>query len=184
MRRSAQAEMTIADLCDTLVINTDRRPCYWVAGFDAVGIGIFSGSLLYKYIGLFASIAAGLLAACVIVAMDFRRRRNELRLTGTEFVRRGWIVGHLRRRIRLSAADIDWLEFQEEVKGPDGPDHPSGLYAASGRRSICLLPDLDESQTMQVIDRIEQKFPHLQQQWRGKSVFGQNIITLGLDNTR
>jgi hypothetical protein len=50
--------------------------------------------------------------------------------------------------------------------------------------SACLLPFLNEEETVHVIAEIEKKFPGLAERWRKESPFGENFLSLGIGKTK
>jgi len=80
-------------------------------------------------------------------------------------------------------ADIQRIEYQEDITGPGNSGHPQGLYAVLRYQSVCLLPDMDARQTAMVIERIGEKFPDQCAQWKSPSPFGEHFISLGLNDS-
>jgi hypothetical protein len=177
-------ELNIIDLDDALVIRAARKPPLAEGILSAVAAGAFAAILAFHFVGLPGGIVSALLAASLVLLYARRKRNVELRITRLEFVSRGRVGDNLGSTRTACSADIQWLEYQEDTTGPGTSHQPGGLYAVLGRRSICLLPDMNEPQTALVIERIEGRFPDFKSQWENKSVFGRNFTSLGLDEPR
>ena len=63
----------------------------------------------------------------------------------------------------IARADIQCMEFREASGGGEDAENPSGLYVQQRGillgSSTCVLPDINESQTAQVIEAIYRRFP-------------------------
>jgi hypothetical protein len=90
-----------------------------------------------------------------------RRTKAELRVTKFDLRTTGYFGRDFQRIRSVPSADVCQLEYQEDTTGPESSDHPGGLYAVLGKRSVCILPYIDEEQTARVIESIEKKFPEL-----------------------
>lgn len=106
---------------------------------------------------------------------------TELKVTEFELSATGDLGNTLDRSLRLRWTEVSGIEFRY-----GGEDESRGLYVRQGRWSrTCIMPNLDEDQTNQVIAAIYQRFPDLVMadagQGRG-SLFGSSgdPITLGL----
>ena len=54
------------------------------------------------------------------------------------------------------------MYFDSERGGAEaGPYYPAGLYADLGSREACLLPFVDEQQSIEVIAAIYRRFPDM-----------------------
>jgi hypothetical protein len=123
----------------------------------------------------------GALAGCLGFVQSMRSRITELLVTNLEFVTRGHFAENLGSQPSVSSADIRWLEYREDKSGPDA-SIPGGLYAVLKKTGICILPDLNEQQTSEVIGKIEDKFPQFKEQWRNNSAFGEHFTSLNIAN--
>jgi hypothetical protein len=108
-------------------------------------------------------------------------RTYKLRVTDRKFSYRslGSFSTFVGLRRTLKGSEVKWLEYDET----SSEDHYPGLYAVLRFRTVCILPHIDGQQSLQVIDRIESRFPAYQEQWKGQSAFGKQFITLGLDQS-
>lgn len=103
-------------------------------------------------IGLFAS-AFSAVRGCDV----------ELRVTNFDFVS----AGHATEGYKASTiprADIFRLEYRDAIRDLDAVDQAQGLYAehhgiGSWSRGTCVLPQIDRTQTEQIIEAIYQRFP-------------------------
>ncbi len=110
-----------------------------------------------------------------------RQSVTELKVTEFELSATGDLGNTLDRSLRLRWKEVSEIKFRH-----GGEDESRGLYVRQGRWSwTCIMPNLDEDQTSQVIGSIHQRFPDLVMadagQGRG-SLFGSmgDPITLGL----
>ncbi len=172
-------ELTVVDLGKELVIDTTRKPSRPEALLSAVVTCGFVAILAYRFLGLVPLIMVAVLAGLLVFLQAARTSKVELRVTRLELKSRGPIPGEFGSTRSVCSADIQWLEYRNEEPGENG--RPSGPYAVIGRRSTCLLPDLDAQQTNQLIDRIEARFPELHEQRRRADPFGQHFTTLKLN---
>jgi hypothetical protein len=142
------------------------------------GITSFASLKIFSPIPLLLLLAASLVMS--VAALYLRRLPKRARMVATEneFSTHAF-VGRLPRRLKkqVCAADISWLEHRPDVAGADIVE-PGGLYAIMPTRSVCLLPDLNEEETREVITAVEAKFPQLAQNWRSRSYFGSASGTL------
>ena len=182
------SDLEIDDANGELRITTVRTHSLADAAVSALATGGFTALVSYQFVGVgfVATIPIALLAALGAVLLARRRESSQLRVTRSELVLRGRYGGSIRSRWRVAAHDVQWLEFQEDSTSPETSHHPGGLYAVLGRRSVCLLPHVDESQTALVIERIEAKFPDLRARWASASPFGKsfNLLRLGESDAR
>jgi hypothetical protein len=129
-------------------------------------------------------VPGSILAVVVVLAIllglseGFGQASAELRVTALEFQSRGKL-GADSQPSPVCSADIRGLEYQPDYSGPDTGYRPGGLYAKLRFRTVCVLPLLDESQTIEVIERIKKRFPDMAKQWVEPSI-GDNFTTLGL----
>lgn len=175
----AATELTVAEVGEELVIEATRKPTRREAVLSAVGAGVFVVLLTHQRLGFAVLMLVAVLAALLMFWLAIRTARAELRVTRIAFKSRGPFAGELGYSRNVTSGDIQWLEYQKEESGGEG--RAGGLYAVVGRRSICLLPDLDRQQTDQLIDRIEAKFPDLYEQRRRADPFGERFTTLKLN---
>lgn len=182
LRPATRSCIEIVDLDDELVVNSEWRSSIPEAVVSAVVAGGCTALVLLQYVEadtIFAGLAS--VAAAAVAFMTARRQQSgQLRVTRNRFEARGRIGDRLGSSRAVSSSEVKWLEYQEDTTGVDNADHPGGLYAVLRWRNICLLPYADANQTYSVIERIQDKFPDLRQQWAKVSAFGQNFQTLGL----
>jgi hypothetical protein len=177
------AELKVVDLGKELVIESIRKPSLAEGVLSAVATGGFVAILASRFWGIAALLVAAFLAALLVFLLAMRATKVELRVTRLEFTSRGPVAGDFGSIRNAYSADIQWLEYQEAEPGGDS-GKPGGLYAVLGRRSVCLLPDVDAWQTNQLIDRIEAKFPDLYEQRLHADPFGQRLTLLRLNDPR
>jgi hypothetical protein len=67
------------------------------------------------------------------------------------------------RPATISRADVYNMEYRKSSGGGEDQPLPSGLYversASVWQSGTCMLPDIDEAQTLQVIEAIYRRFP-------------------------
>lgn len=179
--RTMPTAIKIEETQDGLIITADQGHSLVTAIVGALAAGAFTAIAASRLLGIAAIITLTALVASISFLFGIRRRINELRVTGSQFHARGRLGDRLRSARSVAAADIKWLEYQEDTTGPETAHHPGGLYAVLRRQSVCVLPYVDRLQADEVIEKISARFPHLRQQWKGQSPFGQHITRLGLD---
>ena len=158
---------------------------------NAVGVSVGQdlplwGRILIGFIPAILAVSVGhtllgswvwLVAAC-IAAIAFgvaKGSRADLTVTNVEFVtrgnigRRGSIATHT-----VCTGDVRGLEFRD----PTG--QRTGLYALTARSQHCVLPFVDYSESVRVIDAIQRKFRGLAESWKIESDNSENFLTLGL----
>ncbi len=174
-------EVHVVEIGDALQVNVARKPSLsegFVSAAVAIGcVAILMSSVFARPVVIVVAIAAGSIA----FLHSMRKTISQLIVTKLEFVSRGKVGDNIGSMRTVCLADVQWLEYQEDTSGPESSSHPGGLYAVVGRRSVCLLPDIDEAQTALIIDRILDKFPGFRQQCRANSPFGKNFTLLGLN---
>jgi hypothetical protein len=143
-------------------------------------MGAFVALVCSRFLVRWEVIVLASLSASVAFLSAKRAERFELRITRKEFVARGRVGDNLGSIRSVCAADILWLEYQEDTGGADSARHPGGLYAVVKHRSVCILPEIDQEQTCLMIERIKDRFPDFRSQWAGNSPFGNHFISLGL----
>lgn len=171
----------MTDLGDGLLVRTERGPSLLEALIAGTVMVAFVAIALFRYLVGWEVGVLAILGASVAFLSAKRTQRFELRITRKEFVARGRVGDSLGSIRSLCAADILWLEYQEDTTGPDSARHPAGLYAVVKHRSVCILPDIDQKQTALIIERIKERFPDFREQWASNSPFRSHIITLGLN---
>ena len=123
------------------------------------------------------------LAAAVAFLWARRAKRFELRIYPPGVRGKGKVGDNLGLARRVRASDVQRFEYQEDTTGPETSHHPQGLYAVLSFSSICLMPDVDERQTAEIIERIVNKFPDISAHWGGPSPFGKHLTSPGLNDT-
>jgi hypothetical protein len=119
----------------------------------------------------------GVLCALLISRLD---RRSELNAVNLDFSttcteaqtgrRQPWVVAR---------ADIQSMYFDKEHGGDDEDYYPEGLYADTFHGEACILPYIDERQSIQVISEIYKRFPDMPLV-KQKSPFERNFTILDL----
>lgn len=176
------AHLKIVEFDYSVVVKTEYSVSTLEQAISAVATSVVTGMAVSLVGGVLVSLTMGALAgACSILVLP-RTRRFELQVTKDEFVARGKVGDNPGRTRSVRTKNIKWLEFQEDTTGPETAHHPGGLYAVLSNGAVCLLPDVDEQQTVSVIERIKGKFPELDAQWRSCSPFGKRFISLGLSD--
>jgi len=168
-----------------LLIRVKRQRAFAAALVEAAATALFIAFLVHRVAPMAVVITSALLGA-IFAIMWFTRENNvELRITNLGFIAKGSFGGEYRSVRKVSAADIHWLEYQEEQAGPEA-DRPGGMYAKVKYGSQCVLPYLDESQTNELIERIYAKYPSLKSNCAGHrtSAFEGHFTTLGLEKRR
>lgn len=173
-------ELNVVDLDNELRIIAVRRWSLAEAAVSTSASGGFVALLASQYLERLAVVVLALGASFLAFVLARRKRAVELRVARDQFVVRGRVGDEVRPRRRVSVSGIQWLEYQDDTTGPESSHHPGGLYAVLEHQSICLLPDVDETQTAMVVERIESKFPELRRRWRGASSFGRHFTSMKL----
>jgi hypothetical protein len=169
----------IRDSQDSLLIRAKRKRLWTRSLFGAAITGL-AALLTLSHI-----IAGSILAVVVLLAVllglseGFGQARAELRVTRLEFQTRGNLGTDSLPVHTVCSADIRWLEYQPESGGPDVGYRPGGLFAKVRFGTVCVLPLLDEQQTIEVIELITKRFPDMAKQWSAPSI-GDHFTTLGL----
>jgi hypothetical protein len=172
--------LEIRETGDRLVFKTAQARTSLQALFAVVIGVVFAYLAFHRFVGRLALVLVSLIAGLIGLFEILRSSKAELRVTERSLESSGFFAERLFKSKILHWSQVQWLEFQGDTTGPETSHHPGGLYAILQRGSVCILPYIDEKQTSEAIDRILRKFPHLQEQWRGKSAFGNNFTTLGL----
>ena len=173
----------IRDLQDGLLIRARRRRAWTRSLFVAFVTGLAALLTLSHFLTGSILVVVVLLAVLLGLSEGFGQSKADLRVTKLEFQTRG-NLGTGSRPFSQSfrsvcSADIRWLEYQPKAVGPDVGYRPGGLYAKLRLRTVCLLPLLDEKQTIEVIDHIARRFPDMAKQWSAPSL-GDHFTTLGI----
>ena len=176
----ATVGLTIRDSDKALVICADHRPSItngFVAAFASSMFWIFALHSLLR-----SSILAGtaILAAGLSFALATRRTISKLQISKDEIISKGRVGDSFRSKRQMRAEDVQWLEYQEDTTGPETSHHPGGLYAVLSHSSVCILPEIDDQQATEVIERIASRFPELSRKWQSHSPFGRNLLSLEL----
>ena len=174
-------ELNVIDVREGLLVRTERKPSVVNIFMSCAATGSFVTLLASYFVGKREVIALAVLSATIAYLNAKRTQRFELRISRLEFVARGKVGDNIGSIRTVCAADILWLEYQEDTSGADSAHHPGGLYAVVKRRSICLFPEIDERQAALIIERIKDRFPDFRSQWAGNSPFGIHFTSLGLN---
>jgi hypothetical protein len=159
----------VQDLYDALRIKVHKNLELWERLIFAVVLGTFVGDFSFKLFGWW-SIMLAVLTAIAVFTLE-NGMNAQLYATKVEFLTTGNIGRRgSRTELMVLAADVQWLEFR------DPPGRRSGLYAVTARKGHCVLPFLDYAQTMEVIRRIENKFPGMAERWRENSLSNSDSI--------
>ena len=139
--------------------------------FLRVACGGFAGWVVWFVIGthlprVWRSVLAIAVGVCVVAL--FRQMMARLTVTEATFQvdgrRRGVGGNSSRSGLSLPTSKIYRLEFQEHESGGQG------LYAVTTFGEPQVLPDVDASQTKEIIAAIKKKFPGLAETWRRSEV--------------
>ena len=149
-----------------------------IIGACIAGVVVFL--VAHRYLPLSAALAfSGLVAGAEVLSIG-RGRVAVLKVTNLELASEAHIEGWFRSRRSICRADIRGLEYQEDTTGPETASHPGGLYADVRHGSVCLLPNIDESQTAFIIESIWEHFPDFRKQCAEQSPF-EHFTQLHLD---
>ena len=180
------AQLEIADDPRRLTFSVAENGSLWKATGALVFGVIFLAFVLHFFVGVSRLAGLFFLGLCALsMIRDLiayaRGTRVVLRVTNLELTSTGFAKDYSPSSI--PRANVQRLEYRKESGGGgESAACPSGLYV-EGRRSLwstqCLLPNIDEAQTNQVIDRIYARFPDTSTSaLTGPEESG--IITLGL----
>lgn len=175
------AEVTFDSDDRELVVRVVTRPSIKRAALLSVVLAALSIAIGYSSVWWPALIVLALLVGLISFLALSLHRVAELRVSEFELVSKGHADRDYGSIRRVLGEQCDYLEYQESTDGPESSGHPEGLYAVVGRRSICLLPGLNEPQTANAIDRIYEAFPDYRLRCQSHSVFGQNFTSLNLN---
>ena len=173
--------LTFSNSGDVLVVRARLEPSILNGLLAALATGcfcIFALRTLLRPSWAFASATVLLTGLSFLLAT--RRRTNELRVSKNGITSRGRVGDSFGSKRQVNPGDVKWLEYQEDTTGPETSYHPEGLYAVLGRRSVCILPNIDRQQATTVIEQIQKSFPDLSRNWASQSSFGTNLISLNL----
>jgi hypothetical protein len=158
---------SIQESSDALEIRVSNE----LSMFLRVTCGGFAGCAVWFAIGThLPSLWRGGLAIVVGVCVTtlFRRTTAQATVTDLEFqvggARRAAGAKAARGVLLLPTAKVHRLEFQEHESGGQG------LYAVTTFGEPQVLPDVDASQTKEIIAAIKKKFPGLAETWRRSEV--------------
>lgn len=143
---------------------------------SAAGLAVF----VFTFQSLAPPYAVFCGAGAAISSWILASRKKVYRLTmdPNQFLSSGFIGDSFSRHRKLNPEEVKWLEYQENVSGPETAEHPKGLYAVLPSRSICLLPEIEEIEAHRLIDRIGERFPQLQSRWHCHSAYGDGVTSL------
>ena len=175
---SMTADYEIRELPDSLLVRTKRRRAWRrsLVGAAITGLAVLL-TLAHILPGSILTVVV-FLAVLLGLSEGFGQAAAELRVTPLEFQSRG-NLGAASQPTPVCSADIHWLEYQPDCSGPDTGYRPGGLYAKLRFRTVCVLPLLDENQTIEVIGRIKKRFPEMARGWSEPSI-GDRFTTLRL----
>jgi hypothetical protein len=109
--------------------------------------------LLWEDGGKMAQVVAAVGALLLAVGyLHARRRRNTITL----YAGAGELRTEGRNALTLPFSDVQLMQYD-----PGDEDDPCGLYVFVPEAYHCLLPHLDEAQTKQVLQALENNFPGL-----------------------
>jgi hypothetical protein len=172
------ATYEVQHLRDGLLIKV-RRQRPWTRSLFAAAV---TGSV--ALLTLFHFVAGPILALVVFLAVllgileGVSQARAELRVTALEFQTRGKVGLHSSVST-VCSANIRWLEYRPDSSDLDIGYRPGGLHAKLRFATVCVLPLLDEKQTLEIIESIAKRFPEMAKQWSEPSL-GDGFVTLGL----
>jgi len=175
----AAADYEIREFPDSLLVRVKRRRARTRSLFGAVITGLVALLTLSHIVS--GSILAVVVFLAVLLGLSegFSQASAALRVTALEFQTRGNLRTNSRAVHEVCSADIRWLEYHPDYSNPETGYCPGGLYAKLRFRTVCVLPLLDENQTITVIERIKKRFPDMAKQWSEPSI-GDHFTTLGL----
>jgi hypothetical protein len=173
-------ELTIRDSEGVLIITAKQGRSAVNGILGALAGGTFVAIAFHNLLGTPALIITTAIVAVLSLFLGMREQHAELRVTNLALTSKGRYGDSLWSKRSVSAADVRWLEYQQDSTGPETSHHPGGLYAVLSNRNICILPYVDEHQAADVIQRIVERFPDLRGRWEGQSPFGQHFTSLGL----
>ena len=155
---------------------------YWFNIFLPLGVSIGISYIAWRDRSLAATL--GVIAVILVGSFDWFRSRNaELKVTENDLEATGYLGKGSNEYVHLVWPEIRDLKYQVGSKS-----RSSGLVAMTGKwSSTCLMADLSEEQTDEVIGAIYRHFPYLEMakdsgSW---SLFGggSEIMTLGLSKS-
>jgi hypothetical protein len=153
------AHYRIEELHSALRIKVHKSVARWERLFFCAGVPALLGCISFTFLGWWSIVLA--VATATLLFAGVTGSNAQLYATKFEFVTTGNIGRRgASGRVIVFTADVERLEFRD----PTG--QRSGLYAVTVRKGHCILPFLDYSQTVEVIQAIENKFPGLAERWR------------------
>ena len=124
----------------------------WPLALAGTGVCFWEWS---RFHSIFWAIA-GTFATASVVANWARGSRTELVVTADQLLARGNIGRLFSSETTIRTADVTAMRYQVGGEGA-----PSGLYVGHGWRSTCLVPEISEDQTNQILDEIFRRFPNI-----------------------
>jgi hypothetical protein len=159
------AKLEIEDLPQGLSFHvTEPRRMGRIIFGAAVGIAATLFFIHFSQAIPLKSAFGGLCAFSVIRSVFSGMRGTDVRLviSNLDFKSSGYAPKDYKSET-ISRADIGNLEYRKSSGGGEDQELPSGLYVErSGsvwQYGTCMLPDIDEAQTRQVIEAIYRRFP-------------------------
>lgn len=179
------ASYQVEETSKQLFIRVKRQHALAAAVAESAATALFIAFVVHRLAPIAVVISSALLGAILAFVWFTRENNVELRITNLELITKGYFGGEYRSVRQVSAADIHWLEYQEEQVGPEA-DRPGGMYAKLKWSRHCVLPYLDEAQTNELIERIYAKYPSLTSNSDGRrtSALEGHFTTIGLDKRK
>lgn len=164
---------------DSLIFRREGQPTFgmlWISLVFALTLPI----ALYEHAT--PSVLIGILFLAILPLLLYKGRSvSKLTVTANELSATGYLGSSSYETVRLPWSEIKGLEFVHSSE-----DSPSGLYARQGLWTTrCILPDINERQTVEVIGAIYRRFPYVETAESNPalpSLFGKrhDTVTLGL----
>jgi hypothetical protein len=159
------ATLTIREVTDGLAIRVTELRRQWHVLLSIVGGG--AGVTVFFYFAKFESrlvqlFLLGIITVSVIknIISLVRGTDVELHITNLDFISTGRAPAGYKSS-SIPRADIYNLKFDRAMSGDH--EQPSGLYVEHHgvllNPTTCVLPDVDEAQTEQVMEAIYRRFP-------------------------
>jgi hypothetical protein len=152
--------------------------------FGAIVNGIAAGIFIWMMVGAILGETPlkffSILGLLVSYYLSRRTRFATLRVMEHEFVSTGRVGDGIGSVRTVATIEICRLEYQEGTTGPDDSSHPGGLYAVTGRRSVCLIPGVNEIETENIVRTIMTRFPNLEGPFAKESPPKSRFTVLGL----
>jgi len=180
----SRQQLEIRDFKDGLRIKARQRRSLVQGIFSAVIAASFVVLILARFVSLPILILIVVLAAGLGFAQVLREKVAELHVTNLELTTHGYFGSDYRGTRSVPRADIRWLEYQEDRGGIETSYHPAGLYAVLRSGDACVLPNVNDQQSGEIIEAIAKRFPEFAKQWHSDSPFGEHFTTLGLNQPK